>query len=312
LFFSNLPKIETETWLNCEEAPDLTEKIVLVDFFTYSCVNCIRTFKHLQSLYKKYSSLGLVIVGVHTPEFEFEKNIENVKEALEKYKIEWPVAVDNNLAIWQEFSNKYWPSKYLANTKGKIIYSHFGEGSYLETENEIRALLGLDPIAKEDFHIDDPLEGSFCIKPTPETYLGSHRGKPQQDQELVYDIAYNFAKTDNLDDDRFSLSGQFVLMSEFVESVNYNSKVYLKFSGTEVNLVVIPVAESCKIQIRLDGEPLLKKHYGKDLNENGELEVTSHRMYNLIKSKEGLTGEITLIAHEGNFRAFAFTFSGCD
>lgn len=312
MFFANLPKIVSDTWLNAEDAPDLTDKVVLVDFFTYSCVNCIRTFPHLKQLQKNYGHLGLVIIGVHTPEFEFEKSIENIQMMLDKYKITWPVAVDNNHAIWDAFSNKYWPSKYLANQKQKIVFNHYGEGHYFETENEIRQLLGLEPILKEDFKLDDPLESNFCIKPTPETYLGYHRGKPQQDHELVYDIPYNFAKTDSLETDRFSLSGQFLLMSEFVESCNYNSSLYLNFSATEVNLVIIPVEESCKLKISFNGSDLLKKHYGKDLTEDGFLEVSEERMFTILKSKEGISGELCLNPLEGNFRAFAFTFSGCN
>jgi thiol-disulfide isomerase/thioredoxin len=312
LFFANLPKIETENWLNVEVTPEVEGKVVLIDFFSYSCVNCLRTIPHLRQLHRKYAAKGLIIIGVHTPEFEFEKDIENVKNAIEEQKITWPVAVDNTHEIWQQFSNKYWPTKYLANEKGKIIYNHVGEGNYLETENQICQLLGLELTAKEDFKLDDPLENSFCIKPTPETYLGYHRGKPQQDSELIYDSIYTFAKTESLEDDRFSLSGQFILMADYVESQNFNSKIHLRFNATEINLVVIPNGEQCTLELTIDGSPMLKKHYGKDLNEDGRLVVDKQKMYNILKSKEGVSAEISISAFEGNFRAFAFTFSGCN
>lgn len=312
MFYANLPNIETENWLNKPEELDLTGKVVLVDFFAYSCVNCLRTIPFLKQLDRKYASLGLVIIGIHTPEFEFEKNLENVSAAIEKYKITWPVAIDNTTALWQEFSNKYWPTKYLVDKNGKIIYSHVGEGNYRETENEIRTLLKLEAISKEEYKLDDPLENTFCIQPTPETYLGYFRGKPQQDNDLVYDLAYNFAKTENLKSDRFSLSGQFLLTPEYVESVNFNSKIYLNFSATELNLVVIPIGENCTIEVQINGEAPLKKFWGKDLNEDGKLVITEHRMYNILKAKEGLSAELALNPHESNFRAFAFTFSGCN
>ena len=312
VFFTNLPKIEGSIWINSDPIEELEAKVILVDFFTYSCVNCIRTIPHLVQLHKNYKDLGLQIIGVHTPEFEFEKDVENVKKALKKLKINWPVVIDNDNALWQAFGNKYWPTKYIANENKKIVYSHFGEGSYLETENEIRLLLGLDQISKEDFKLDDPLEINFCVKPTPETYLGYYRGKPQQDEELVYDMPYNFARPENLEADRFSLSGQFNLKAEFVESVNFQSSLILSFTATEVNLVVLPVGEECKIKIQLDGQDLTPKQRGKDVDTESYLTVLESRMYNLVKSKEGLTGALTLTPQEGNFRAFAFTFSGCN
>jgi thiol-disulfide isomerase/thioredoxin len=312
LFYSNLPKIESETWINRDENLDLEGKIVLVDFFAYSCVNCLRTIPFLKQLERKYASLGLVIIGVHTPEFEFEKIQANVQNAIDYYKISWPVAIDNNLEIWHQFSNKYWPTKYLSNQNGKIVYSHIGEGNYLETENQIRSLLELEPISKEDYKLDDPLENNFCIKPTPETYLGYHRGKSQQDHELMYDLTYNYAKPEVIDQDRFALSGQFILMSEFVESVNFNSRIFLNFSATEVNLVVMPVNEQCTIELLINGEKVLKKFWGKDIQEDGKVVVGEAKMYNLLKIKEGFSGELQINAFEGNFRAFAFTFSGCN
>lgn len=311
MFFSNLPKIEAAEWLNCESPPEIEGKVVLVDFFTYSCVNCLRTLNHLKQLHRNYASKGLVIVGVHSPEFEFEKSSENLQMALDKYKVTWPVAVDNSHEIWHSFSNKYWPAKYLANEKGKIVYSHFGEGHYFETENEIRELLGLDPISKEDFKLEDPLENlsGSGVKVSPEIYLGYHRGKPAQaDDHLVYDTIYNFARSNEIEADRYSLSGQFLLRPEFVESVNYNSKLLVNVSGNEVNLIIAPIDESCKIELLFNDELLLKKMYGKDLDEDGRVLIDGSRMYNLMRDKDGFTGVLTVKAFEGNFRAFAFTF----
>lgn len=311
MFFSNLPKIESSEWVNCEHPPEIEGKIVLVDFFTYSCVNCLRTLNHMRQLHRNYASKGLVIIGVHTPEFEFEKSPENLQMALEKYKISWPVVIDNSHEIWHAFSNKYWPAKYLANEKGKIVYTHFGEGKYLETENEIRELLGLEPLDKSEFKIEDPYEtfGEDEVRVSPEIYLGYHRGKPVQDDDhLVYDSEYNFARATEITEDRYSLSGQFLLRPEFVESVNYNSKLLLNFSGHEVNLVIVPVDESCKIELFLDGEPLFKKTYGKDVGEDGKILIDGSRMYNLVRDKDGVSGVLTVQAFEGNFRAFAFTF----
>ncbi len=313
VFSVNLPQIEGTTWFNSDPLTnkDFEGKVVLLDFFTYSCVNCLRTLKHLRELHKKYSSLGLLIIGIHTPEFEFEKSPANVEKALKDLKIKWPVVMDNDLNLWHLLANKYWPTKYLANPAGKIVYSHVGEGKYLETENEIRTLFNLDPIEAEKFKLEDPLKTNFCLKPTPETYLGYHRGKPANEEELVYDMPYNFVKPEIIAEDRFALDGQFNLKPEFVESVNYNSTVHLHFSATEINLVIIPVDESCTLEVKLNGEKIPDNLAGADV-QDGMLKVTDNRMYELLKADQGLSGVLTIQPFEGNFRAFAFTFSGCN
>jgi thiol-disulfide isomerase/thioredoxin len=165
VFSLNLPQIEGTPWFNSEPLTnkDFEGKVVLLDFFTYSCVNCLRSLKHLRELHKKYSSLGLVIIGIHTPEFEFEKSSANVEKALKDLKIKWPVVIDNDLNLWHLFANKYWPSKYLSNKDGKIVFSHVGEGKYLETENEIRTLLELDPIEPEKFKLEDYKTNRRCM-----------------------------------------------------------------------------------------------------------------------------------------------------
>ena len=131
-------------WLNSSplKLSKLKGKVVLVDFWTYSCINCQRTLPYLKTWWQKYQDKGLVIIGVHTPEFEFEKELKNVKEALKKYDVTWPVVLDNDYLIWNSFANHYWPAKYLIDHQGKIIYTHFGEGNYQETELEIQKEIG--------------------------------------------------------------------------------------------------------------------------------------------------------------------------
>jgi thiol-disulfide isomerase/thioredoxin len=132
-----------EKWLNSEPLAmqQLRGKVVLVDFWTYTCINCIRTLPYVKSWHEKYKDQGLVIVGVHTPEYPFERSTDNVKTAIKRFGITYPVAQDNKYATWRAYSNKYWPAVYLINKKGQIVYTHFGEGSYQETEAKIRALL---------------------------------------------------------------------------------------------------------------------------------------------------------------------------
>jgi|SRR5690606_26167185 len=132
-----------EKWLNSEPLTmqQLKGKVVLVDFWTYSCINCIRTLPHVKSWYDKYKDQGLVVIGVHTPEYPFERSTGNVQSAIKRLGIPYPVAQDNQYATWKAYNNRYWPAVYLSNKKGRIVYQHFGEGSYQETEATIRALL---------------------------------------------------------------------------------------------------------------------------------------------------------------------------
>ena len=135
--FGRLPKIEESIWFNSKplQTPDLLGKIVLIDFWTYSCVNCQRTLPYLTRWWENYKNNGYLQIGVHSPEFDFEKDLGNVRDAIDRFRISWPVVVDNDRRIWDSFANRYWPGKYLANRSGNIVYTHFGEGSYLETGN---------------------------------------------------------------------------------------------------------------------------------------------------------------------------------
>ena len=142
-------------WINTPplSLQQLKGKVVLIDFWTYSCINCVRTLPYIRQWYEAYRNKGLVIIGVHTPEFEFEKNVNNVKAAVKRFEIQYPVALDNNYQTWQNYNNSYWPAHYLIDQEGVIRYKHFGEGNYKETENAIRSLLGLQPEAKKLSHL---------------------------------------------------------------------------------------------------------------------------------------------------------------
>lgn len=163
-------------WVNSEPLTiaSLRGKVALVDFWTYSCVNCIHTLPYLKDWHGKYASRGLVIVGVHTPEFEFEKDINNVRVAVQKYGITWPVALDNDYATWRAYANRYWPHKYLADGKGRLRYHHIGEGGYIETEQWIRKLL-----TESGYNVSDIPLGSeenptaLAASITRELYAGS-------------------------------------------------------------------------------------------------------------------------------------------
>ncbi|MBI4087710.1 MAG: redoxin family protein [Candidatus Liptonbacteria bacterium] len=270
----------------------LKGSVVLIDFWTYSCVNCIRALPHLREWNKKYSEKGLVIIGVHTPEFEFEKNLENVSRAVKNFGIEYPVVMDNDYQIWSLYSNQFWPRKFLINKDGQIVYDHAGEGNYKETERQIqKALLEIDPELKLPPPSDEEGSDGICYPVTPETYLGAMRGRT--------------GKT-------WSFKGLWKVYPEFIEhgerKNNFEDYLELNFEGTEVNLVMESLADQpVKIRLELDG---------KFLREVG---VHEAKMYNLVlpadmipaATARGGRGQLKIFSKDQGLRAYAFTFGGC-
>ncbi|PIR19982.1 MAG: cytochrome C biogenesis protein DipZ [Deltaproteobacteria bacterium CG11_big_fil_rev_8_21_14_0_20_47_16] len=276
-----------QTWFN---SPPLTlaalrGKVVLVDFWTYTCINCIRTLPHVEGWYEKYKDAGLVIIGVHTPEFEFEKNPANVKAAIAQYGITYPVALDNNYGTWQAFSNRYWPAEYLIDAEGHIRHTHFGEGDYDETEQSIRALL------KEAGHAL-PMETTAVAdttpdqRSTPETYLGSYRGNP--DNPII------------------QLGGKWDVDDEYIEA-SAGASLELKFVASKVFLVIHPVAgKAATVKVLLDGQDPGAQS-GADVKK-GSVNVTEPRLYELINLQQHGSHTLKLICPDGGVQFYAFTF----
>ncbi|MDO8536667.1 MAG: redoxin domain-containing protein [bacterium] len=258
-------------------------KVVLIDFWTYSCVNCIRTLPHLKAWQEKYSSAGLVIIGVHTPEFEFEKEVSRVQSAIKNLGISYPVVMDSDYQIWSLYDNSYWPRKFLINKDGQIVYDHAGEGGYRETELAIQAaLLELNPKLKIGEVTGEEGLGAVCYPITPETYLGSMRGRP--------------GKT-------WQVKGEWKTHPEFIEhegkTENFEDYLALHFEAAEVNLVMEAKTERpVKIRLELGG---------KFLND---LEVQEPKMYNLLSGKEHARNELKIFVKDGGIRMYAFTFGG--
>ena len=275
-------------WFNSKplQLKELRGKVVLIDFWTYSCVNCVRTLPRVKEWAEKYKNKGLVVVGVHTPEFEFEKDPRNVETAIRNFGIEYPVVLDADYLIWNLFSNNVWPRKFLLDAEGKIIYDHAGEGAYGETEQAIRAaLLARKPDIKlPDAGAEAPpgTPGGVCLPATPETYLGSFRGRPGKTWEV---------------------QGAWKVYPEYVEheerTEDYKDYLALHFEGAEVNVVAGGGERAARIKLTLNGEPLR------------EVEIKDHKMYNLVSGNKQLKGELRLCVKEIGVRFFAFTFGGC-
>lgn len=291
-------------WVNSSPLTNeqLKGKVVLIDFWTYSCINCIRTLPYLKDWYGKYHSKGFEIIGVHTPEFEFEKNLDNVKSAVQKDGILYPVALDSNFVTWQNFKNLYWPAHYLIDQNGNVVYQHFGEGDYDVTENNIRYLLGMNkattPIMAE--------EASFPL--TPETYLGFAREQNYASPETISKgkpQTYSFPAS--LSENQWALQGSWIIGPEYIVSAFSQAAIKIKFNAKKV-FVVMGSSNGKPIQVRvaLNGAPI-KDEKGKDVKE-GVMTVTQHRLYEAVVLPGTDTGELQLTASDPGLEVYTFTF----
>jgi len=275
----------------------LKGKVVLVDFWTYSCVNCIRTIPYLRDLHEKYASEGLVLIGVHSPEFAFERDPANVEKAIAQLGVAWPVVQDNDFGIWNAFSNKYWPAHYLFDRDGVLISTHFGEGGYEETEALVRKALGLEAEVPGE-KTSAPGTGTAAGKGVnPETWLGSDRG-----QFLVSDGGeYRAAK--KLPRFGWNLEGKWLREAEYVESSG-DGTLTLDFNAREVFLVVSTIeGERPEITVLVDGKPV-----ETDDVKNGILRPAEDRLYRLFSADSTRKGILT-VKVRGRVRFHAFTFS---
>jgi thiol-disulfide isomerase/thioredoxin len=306
-------------WLNSEPltAEGLRGKVVLVDFWTYTCINWLRTLGYVRAWAEKYADQGLVVVGVHTPEFPFEKDVDNIRRAAKDMSVEYPIAVDSDYAVWRAFSNAYWPAVYIADAEGRIRYHHFGEGAYAECERVIQQLLreaGRDGIADDLVSVaDDGFEAQadWTNLGSPETYLG-------------YEQAQNFASPDGgaLDQPRtyvlpdalglnqWALSGNWTIQSGASMLNGADGRIAFRFHARDVNLVMGPPARDASVPFRVlvDGEPPGAAH-GLDVDEQGHGTLSQQRLYQMIREPGSITDrtfEITFLAP--GVEAYAFTF----
>ncbi|HUW51353.1 MAG TPA: cytochrome c biogenesis protein DipZ [Sulfuricella sp.] len=295
-----------DAWLNSQPLTmqSLKGKVVLVDFWTYSCINCVRTLPYITALDRKYRDKGLVIVGVHSPEFEFEKKLENVKAAIAQHAIRYPVALDNRLATWVNFDNRYWPAHYLIDRDGKVVYTHFGEGEYDVTENNIRYLLGLKNEA-ETARAETP---GFLPGQTPETYLGYGRAESFGGQEkVVPDAQGAFRFPASLAENEWALNGKWKVESEKIVAGEKGSALRLDFKARKVFLVLGTASgKPVHVSLSLNGQEV-GGNAGKDAPA-GRLTVERNTLYELIDQKQMKNGLIEIRSDSPGLEAYAFTF----
>ena len=298
----NLPSGETQLSLE-----GLKGKVVLVDFWTYTCINCIRTLPHVTGWYEKYKNDGLVVVGVHSPEFEFEKKTENVQAAIKRYKINYPVAQDNNYATWDAYANRFWPAEYLIDKNGYIRMTHFGEGNYNEMEEAIRSLLA-ETGEKIEGNLSNLPDQTPQIALSPETYLGAGRMSFFYPDGNTGEGERKFSLAKNLPINSFDLGGDWTITGESAVS-GQGAVLEYHFQADRVFLVLRPGSSTtAQVRVLLDGQAVSAEEAGADVT-GGVMVINQDRLYNLINLRGG-GGEhiLRLEFMMPGTEAYAFTF----
>ena len=300
--------VDTEDWFNTPGDKPLTMKglrgkVVLIDFWTYSCINCIRTLPYLNAWNKRYAKDGLVIVGVHTPEFPFEKEASNVEEAIKTDGIEYPVVQDNEMGTWDAYENLYWPADYFVDAKGQVRFAHFGEGEYEEAEEVIRELLAEagHPPGK-----DRSGAHGIAAEPgvsTPESYLGSARAEDFTNG-LITAGTHTFT-LETPPPNALSYGGEWQITEQPV-TARKDARLALNFGARRVYLVLGSPGKPRRVKVLLDGKPIAAADDGADVH-NGYVKVTDERLYNLVELPRVEHHVLELVPEEG-VRGYAFTF----
>ena len=316
-FLRTPPKLEgISGYINTSSeniSQDIEGKVVLYDFWTYSCINCIRTLPYLTAWDEKYSDEGLVIVGIHTPEFEFEKEYDNVVFATKKFGIKYPVIQDNDKEIWNDFQNRYWPRKYIADHEGYIRFDHIGEGAYKETEKVIQVLLeersnALGNILEKK-QLVDLNEFTHATFRTPELYFGFNfaEGRNQLGNEegfsknkvVTYELPEKFTQH------YFYMEGIWKNNKDGMELISDSGKIVLNFNAKQVNIVA---SENSLLTIEYDGGQIPEQIRGQDVSSDSTVKISEPRLYNLIDSQKEGPHEIIIQVESPGFEIFTFTF----
>jgi len=289
------------------------KKVIMIDFWTYSCINCQRTFPYLNAWWDKYEDEGLVIIGIHTPEFEFEKEYENVVDAVNSFGIEFPVVLDNDYSTWRAYQNRYWPRKYIIDIDGFVVYDHIGEGAYEETEEKIQELLaerserlGKDAIVSKTF-VEVDAERARFVK-SPEIYFGASRNAPLANGVPYLEGLQQLELPENIEKNALYLDGDWSITKESAINKTKNAKIIFRYEASNVFMVANAKDQPVDVTILRDGEPISDVK-GQDVNAEGVVRIDQDRLYRLIEDPSG-PGEhtIELLIPETGFEAFTFTF----
>jgi thiol-disulfide isomerase/thioredoxin len=314
----HLPSLDGATgWLNSEplSTESLRGKVVLIDFWTYTCINWLRTLSYIRAWAEKYEEQGLVVVGVHTPEFPFEHDVDNVRVATKEMAVQYPVALDSKYKIWRAFSNQYWPAAYIADAQGQIRHHRFGEGGYEEIERSIQQLLRQAGVEVADDLVSVETDGfeaqaDWANLETPETYLGYEQaqnfaspGGSGLDEPRTYVVP------DPLELNQWALSGNWTIERGASVLNRPDGRIAFRFHARDVHLVAGPRSRGTSVPVRVlvDGEPPGEAH-GLDVDEQGRGTLEQQRLYQLVREPRSITDRTLEITFLAPCEAYAFTF----
>jgi thiol-disulfide isomerase/thioredoxin len=303
-------------WFNTQPltAAQLRGHTVLVDFWTYSCINCLRSLPYVRAWEAKYRANGLIVVGVHAPEFAFERDERNVRQAVHDLGVVYPVAMDNNFAIWRAFHNRFWPQHYLIDAQGHIRYVHSGEGEYENTEHAIQALLVQDGQSNVPMGVVNPnANGAMAEASTAsgqrssETYVGYSRARNFASGEQVHDAAHAYTTPAQLTLNQWGFTGTWTIAAQPATANAAGNKLTYRFRARDLHLVMGPGSHPARFRVRVDGQAPNANH-GADLNAAGEGVVNAERLYQLLRfpSAGEHTFEIEFL--DPGVQVFSFTF----
>ena len=298
-----------DTWLNSKPLTmaGLRGKVVLVDFWTYSCINCIRTLPYVESWYRKYAAQGFVVVGVHSPEFAFEHDTGNVAAAIARFGITYPVAQDNEFGTWTAYNNEYWPADYLIDASGNIRATHFGEGDYVQSEDEIRSLLaeaGESALPTAALSAAAP---PFVDNQTQETYIGTDRAAAFDSPEPARAGAFAYTFPSSLPNDEFAVSGTYDFQPQFATAAKAGDKLELSFYARDVYLV-LAADSSVSATVTIGGATGATPT--EDVAADGSMAISGARLYHLVHLPAAARATVTITFNAAGARAYAFTFGG--
>jgi methionine-S-sulfoxide reductase len=302
-------------WLNSKPLTraGLKGKVVVLDFWTYSCINCLRAIPYVDAWYRHYKDSGLVVIGVHSPEFAFEKNTENVRKAVEKFSISYPVAIDSDMAVWKAFNNKFWPAHYFVDAQGNIRGHHFGEGKYARSERAIRKLL----VEAGATNLPDPLDDAAAqgvgkaadtanVK-SPETYLGFDRAENFQGT-FVRNRPANYQAPVKLALNQWAFAGQWKVQDEKSSLQSAPGRIVFKFRARDLHLVLGPGDKPVRFKVLIDGKAPGADH-GMDIDAQGQGTVREQRLYQLIRQQGAVEEhEFSIEFLDAGVEAYSFTF----
>jgi len=307
------PELRNKRWFNSRPLgwEDLKGKVVMIDFMTYSCINCVRTFPHMKAVWNKYRDKNFLLIGVQAPEFEFEKDPENVAEAIKRYGLDYPIVMDNDFEIWTFFLNQYWPAQYFIDVQGNQRYVHIGEGGEREIEEWIVRLLRE---AGQDVSLEEVEETrAEAGEVTPEIYAGAARNSglgngavclPNGCHQYINRVYKHYPEV-------LYLNGQWAQEQEYLEHEDdQEAYIYLIYHGKEVN-VVMSSSSPADVEVLVNDQPLSLMEAGRDIvfeDSHSHVRVDRDDMYNLVQMERRGQHEIKLVSRSKGLRVYAFTF----